>query len=331
MKSDGIRRAVQANRHERSAGDAPSLGRLARMPGTGLPKGTRRRRQRSERGRHGARRVILNWSILFGILAALTLVAAAYFWVQPQMEADLLAGGKSTPDRDDEVRVKSKFKSPSENEALGMVRHALEIREPEKVAERFHFGTADPRIIVDFLKNLPATDGSLDHYDWLGSVDANNLQLDGVVVTFKSGEKLCQRIAFLTPDEMGMWKIDFDAFARTVKPSWSDLLEKGAESAVVRVFLGEDSYYNGPFINDKQWICYGLASPDREETLQGYCKVDSPQAGAVHWMFTKGGTVNRATLEIRRVEGASPRQFEIVKVIADDWVVGKVPFEDGFK
>ncbi len=301
------------------------------MRGTGIPKGTRRQRKRSARGRHGEAKVILNWSILFGILAALALLAAIYFWVKPQVGAELLAGVKSSPDHEEEVRVRSKFKSLSENEALDKVRRALEIRAPERVAEKFHLGTADPGKIVDFLKNLPVAQGPIDHYDWLGSMDANDLQLDGVVITFKANEKLNQRIAFLVPDEMGVWKIDFDAFARTVEPSWSDILEKGVESAEVRVFLAEDSYYNGPFKDDKQWICYGLASPDCDAILMGYCRVDSPQAGAIESMFNKGGKVNRATLEIHRVEGGLSRQFEIVKVLAEDWVMGKLPFEEGFK
>jgi len=300
------------------------------MPGTGIPKGTRRRRKRSERGRHGERNVILNWSILFSLLAALALVAAVYFWLQPQIDAELSTNGSSAPDRDEQVRVRSKFKSPPESEALGMVRRALEIREPGNVAGRFHLGTADPEKAVGFLQNLPATDGEIDHYEWLGSVDANDLQLDGVVVTFKSGAKLRQRLAFLTPDGLGAWKIDFDGFARSVSPSWAEIV-KGAETAVVRVFLGEDSYYNGAFSDDQQWICYGLASPDCDEMLLGYCKVGSQQAAAIKWMFSKGNKVNRATLEIRRVEGASSKQFEIVKVLAEDWVIAKTPFDEGFK
>ncbi len=334
MKPDGIKRAVRANRHDRSAGDAPSLGRLARMPGTGIPKELRRQRKRAERGqrgRRGERNVILNWSILFGVVAAVTLVGTVYFWLRPQMGAELAADGNAAPDREEEVRVRSKFQSPSESEALGMVRQALEIREPGKVAERFHLGTADPEKIAAFLKNLSTTDGPLDHYDWIGSADANDLQLEGVVITFKADGKLRQRIAFLAPDATGVWKIDFDGFARTVSPSWEELLEKGAETAVVRVFLGEDSYYNGVFSDDKQWICYGLASPDCGEVLLGYCKVDSPQAAAIKWMFSKGNKISRATLEIRRVEGASAKQFEIIKVLAEDWVMAGMPFDEGFE
>ena len=51
MKSRDIQRSVRAQRFDRSAGDAPSLGRVARVPGTGMPKGDRRRRRRGEGGR----------------------------------------------------------------------------------------------------------------------------------------------------------------------------------------------------------------------------------------------------------------------------------------
>jgi hypothetical protein len=47
-------------------------------------------------------------------------------------------------------------------------------------------------------------------------------------------------------------------------------------------------------------------------------------------MFSKQEKVARATLEIRRVEGAGSRQFEILKVVAEDWVAAEVPFEESF-
>ncbi len=329
MKPDGIQRAVRANRHDRSAGDAPNLGRLARMPGTGLPKGMRRRRKRSERSRNTGRNVVLNWSILFGAFAVLSLIAAVYFWLQPKMETALAADEAAPTDREETVRIRSKFDSPTESTAIASVKAALGIRATEEIPAHFHLGTADPARVVDFLKNLETNEGQIERYQWLGSMDANNLQIDGVLVVFNSAAKLRQRMAFLTPDEKGVWKIDFDAFARTVSPSWSDL-ENGAEQAIVRVFLGADSYFNGPF-KDDQWLCYGMAAPDTEQLMLGYCKVDSPQAAAIQWIFSKGTRINRATLEIRRVEGASPKQFEIVRVLAEDWVMGEKPFDEGFK
>ncbi len=331
MKSDGIQRAVRANRHERSAGDAPSLGRIARMPGTGMPKGVRRRRKRSERARQGDSKLIFNWSLLLGVLAAVSLMGALFFWLLPQIRAGRAHGIKSETEHESVVSSISKFSSPSETEALNLVKRALAIRDPAQVAEHFRLGTANPEEIVGFLGGLPSSDGTLDHLVWLSSLDATDLTIDGVIAFFKQGGKLRQRLVFLTPDAGGVWKVDFDSFARKVNPPWNDLLEKGGDSALVRVFIAEDSYFNGPFQDDKQWCCYGMSSPDSEEILEGYCKVGSPQAAAMKWIFSKGMKASRATLEIHHMEGASPKQFVIGKVLAEDWVLGETPFEDGFK
>jgi hypothetical protein len=74
-----------------------------------------------------------------------------------------------------------------------------------------------------------------------------------------------------------------------------------------------------------------MASHDTELVILGYCKVDSPQAAAIKWIFSNEGSINRVTLEIRRVEGAESRQFEISRVLAADWIVGNVPFDESFK
>jgi hypothetical protein len=162
-------------------------------------------------------------------------------------------------------------------------------------------------------------------------MDANGLSMDGVLVPFeKEEEEARHRLALLTPDAAGVWKIDFEAFARVVEPSWQELLERGAAEAKVRVHLAADSYYNGPFKDDKEWICYGMGSPDIDEVLIGYCRAGSPQEEAIRWMFSKGEKLNRATLQIRRVEGASAKQFEITRVLAEDWVSGDKPFDEGF-
>jgi hypothetical protein len=41
--------------------------------------------------------------------------------------------------------------------------------------------------------------------------------------------------------------------------------------------------------------------------------------------------LKRATLEIRRTEGAGDRQFEITRVMAEDWVMSATPFDENFK
>lgn len=336
MKPDDIQRSVRAGRHDRAAGDAPNMGRVARMPGAGLPKGIRRKKKRSEGGRsnrvqEGRRRVIATWSFLLAGVVVLILGAALGVWLIPKMRHREVSSAQSVAQSVKGVKIVSKFPSPSEADAIAMVKQALAIRDAAKVSDYFKTGSATPEAVVDFLKNLGAVDGETGRYEWLTSMDANGLSIDGVVVNFSGHDKPRNRIALLTPNPAGKWLVDFDAFARTVSPSWNDLLEKGAKVATVRVYVAGDSYYNGPFADDQQWQCYGIASPDMDQILQAYCKVGSLQAEAMKSIFSRGAKMIRATLEIRRVEGAESRQFEISKVLAEDWVMGAEPFEDRFR
>lgn len=336
MNSDGIKRSVRASRHNRNAGDAPSMGRMARMPGTGLPKGSRRKRRKSEGSRGGRlrrirKRIIRSWSVLLSAVVLVILGFAVWLWIVPQMNSRGEIAGWLPADTDDAARVASKFPSPSEADALAVVKKGLVIRDPGMIGEYFRTGTASPQEIVDFLQGLEAKDGAINRFEWLSSMDANGLSIDGVVIHFKGTDTPRNRLALLTPDETGKWEIDFEAFARTVKPAWTELLAQQAQVAQVRVYAAKDNYYNGVFIDDKQWICYGLASPDTDQILLAYCKTGSPQAAAMDWIFSAENKMTRMTLEIRRVAGAESRQFEISKVIAVDWVVSAVPFDEGFK
>lgn len=309
------------------------MGRVARMPGTGLPKSSRRKRKtgNGNRERKNRRKVVRTWSFVICGFAVAVLGMSIWLWLLPNIFPEEEVVVRTPVNPEVAARVVSKFPSPSERDALAMVKHGLSIREAGQVTGYFRPGSANPQEVVDFLKGLEAGDGAITDYKWLSSMDANGLSIDGVLVNFKSGDKPRNRLALLTPDATGKWQIDFDAFARTVKPAWKEFLGKGAELARVRVYVAKDSYYNGPFKDDKQWLCYGIASPDTEEVLLGYCKTGTPQAAALERIFSKETQVPRAILEIRRVEGAEPRQLEISKVLAEDWVMGEAPFEEQFK
>lgn len=331
MKSEDVKRAFRANRHDRSVGDVPNLGRVARMAGTGLPKGKVRRRRRNGPGVRKSHFAILSWSILIGVVALGGMSAAIFMWLRMRMGEGGAAAQTKQSTSEMVVRVASEFPSPPEGEALQLANRALAVRDPEMVAAYFRPGAASPEEIANFMQDLEALNGVYESSRWLGSIDANGLSIDGVLVTSKKAGVQRQRLVFLTPNAEGVWKVDFESFARIVKPSWEELLKQGAAQAVVRVYLGEDSYYNGPFKDDTQWISYGMGSPDTEELLTGYCRVGSSQAEAIRWMFSKGKELNRATLEIRRVEGGSARQFEITRVLAEDWVMGEKSFDGGFE
>ncbi|MEO7099469.1 MAG: hypothetical protein ABI162_08915 [Luteolibacter sp.] len=205
------------------------------------------------------------------------------------------------------------------------MKRAIANRDPASVSRLFHMGSSNASEIVDYLKSSDSRDGPIESYRWLSSMDVDGLLLEGVSVTFKGIEKPVERLAFLTPDKDGIWKLDFDAFARSVKPSWEALLGKSVDQAVVRVIVGRDSYFNGLYRDETKWACYGLASPDINELLRGYCKVGSPEQTALESLLSDGVRMNRATLELRHVKESESRQFEITRILAKDWVIPNQP------
>lgn len=340
MNHHDIQRAVRAKRIERTLGDAPSLGRLARTPGTGLRKLIRREKRRgagTRRKRSRWRTMIVAWSLVLVVVTLGVLSIAMWLWLRFTMNHDGVAVSEHVATPGLQERVISRFESPSESAALDWVKQALKIRNPGKVEEFFYLGSANPGKVVDFLRNMEALDGAIIGYHWLSSMDANNLLIDGVVVNTMLRGKPHNRLALLTPNEKGLWKIDFDAFARTVNPSWTELLAMKSGQGLVRVVIAKDNYYNGPFSDDKEWVCYGMASPDLEVNFFGYCRRRSPQAVAMERMgltepaIPDNKNLKRATLEIRRTEGAGDRQFEITRVMAEDWVMSATPFDENFK
>ncbi|GAA5131701.1 hypothetical protein JIN84_07065 [Luteolibacter yonseiensis] len=342
MKSDDFQRSVRSSKNGRSEGDAPNIGKVGRMPGTGLPRTIRRKRRgegggsasgeirKTDRGREFRRKVILMWSLLLSGLVLVILGVSVWLWIRPNMERREVARRPAALAKEDEF-IRPAIPSLPEADAIALVKEALTVREPERISEYFRLGESSPEAIVAFLKSLDQVDGVVSKVYSIGSIDGNGMAVDCLIVAFKGTELPRNRVAMLTPDEAGKWKVDFDAFARTVTPSWDEFLEKGAKSARVRIYAAADSYYNGVFRDETQWVCYGLASPDTSRILLGYCRQDSPQAAAMASIFRKNPSMNRATLEIRRVEGGDSRQVEISQVVAEDWVVGSKPFEDRFK
>jgi hypothetical protein len=219
------------------------------------------------------------------------------------------------------MRVTSKFLAPSGEEATELVSRAVATRDPRVIAEVFRDGEARSQDILSFLDGLMPTEGPVERYEWQGSVDVNGLLVEGVRVTFRGIGKPTDRIALLTPDSAGKWKMDFDAFARTTTPSWEALMEGGVDEARVRVVAGKDYYFNGPFIDESQWHCYRLETPDVEKAFFGYCRVGTPAAEAMQKLFSEDEPISRVTLDIRKVAGTRAGQFEIHRVVAKDWIL----------
>lgn len=336
MKSDHVRRSVRTTRFSREAGDAPNLGRVSRMPRVERAKGVRRKRKSSDREARGRRKInnkaVVGWSLLLGSLVIVILGVALGLWLVPKMRSGGgQAMGKDSTRPIEKRRVISDVQPPSEVAAVALVRAAMAVRDPGQVLEFFRPGGAPAEEIIQFLAKIELERGKAESFDWLSSVDANGLALEGVVVRSRepSGSKQ-ELLALLTPDSAGKWKVDFDALSRKSTPSWQEFMEGRSEVIEVRVFAAVDNYYNGFFQDDSQWECYGMTLAGSEENYFGYCRRDSPQAKALGWMFSREKRLQRVTLELKRQPEAGPRQFEITRVVAEDWVVSDVPFDAAF-
>ncbi len=202
------------------------------------------------------------------------------------------------------------------------VESALANRDPALVEDFFRMGSASSSEVVAFCAGLEKSDGKLIGCQWLSSIDSPQAFLEGVVVNFQTADFTPhQRLALLTPDAGGRWQVDFEALARVVTPSWADILKSDGGSALVRVILTQDFYYIGAFQDESKWLSFGMSSPDLDFQLHGYCAKNSVEAQTASRLFADGSKVARAVLEIRHVEGGGDKQFEITRVLAQDWVL----------
>jgi hypothetical protein len=280
------------------------------------------------------RKMVVIWSAALAVVTLVIIGVFMKFWLDTR---DLQIADEEAARVPDNVRIVSKFVSPGETEVLDLVQRALAIRDPAKVDALFRTGAATPGQVVEFLVGSAARDGRVLQSDWLQSMDIDGLLLEGVLVTYELDHTRSARLAFLTPDDAGVWKVDFEAFARSSRPPWKDFMEGRAERAVVRVIVARDTYFNWPFQDDSQWACFGIASPelpqlmaDGQDMVRGYCRVGSAQEKALSSILTDDNTSSRAVMEIRRVEGAEARQFEITRVLAREWVLPPKSFDEKF-
>jgi hypothetical protein len=304
----------------------PGLGRLGRTGASGWdervvdPEQTRKHHE------------VLVSSIILGTVALGVVIAAFVLWLRP-----MLNRAKDTRERDriaqeSRERKVSQFESPSKEQSLALVRAALAVRDESDVEHLIRPGPLTARQVVDYLVDMETVDGKIEDYYWMSNVDKNGLLLEGVQVIFKNPERQRSRLAFLTPDETGRWKMDFAAFARWTAPAWDSLLKLQNGRGLIRVYVAKGGYFNGPFAEDTEWESFTLLSEDLDSNVYGYCKRGSLQQRAMEYLMAavEEGPA-RATLEVRKTEGASKHQLEITRVLAEDWVLADEAFENTLK
>lgn len=215
---------------------------------------------------------------------------------------------------------------PSASECIKLVATFLETGSPEQLKNRVRLKHLDAEQGYAALTELRREMGEMDRMDWAGAEETNGLSLEMVMVSYKSGK---YRIAFLTHDAEGHWKVDLESFLGHSTRPWNQVIGKGSCKAQVRVLATRDFYYNGLFKNEEEWSCLALSSPDHPERLYGYLRPQSPAMLAVEELLrTKNPVV--MMVEISRDAGMEPLQYEIKKIIAQGWVESDVEFSSRF-
>jgi len=324
---------VSPDRFERKIGEAPHIGKVTRTPQSAVSRG--RRGSRHAPRKKQTHTAIKAWSGLLFVaaLAVLVVIAALYFRGEAAKRTNSAGSSYAS------TALDKAFASGQENEvpslgqakALEIVNTALKIRDPLMFSEYFippAIGT--PAEAIAELSQIIGAEGAVVETQWLGPKFANGRVIEEVVVFTAKGGKKLNRLAQLVPTSGGDWRIDFDSFTRASSDGWGYILNGQIPVAEVRVFLTQDSYYNGMFADDRIWQAYALVSPDAPRILYGYSKKGSPQHAALSRILSAESELHRATLQISKLSESGARQFEISKVLAENWVVGEQPFDESF-
>lgn len=339
MEPERIRLSTPVRTSEREVGDPPGLGRIERMGGGNLRRsrrkssGRERDSSRGKRHRHGTK-VVRGGTLLIAFVTILMIVAIFGGWMRKRQQQSEFAEFEMLAKPRVVDRIESRFKAPGEEEARAILMKALAAKDEASVRENFNLAASTPDEVLAFLFEEEKRSGTARVDNWLGSIDPNNVLVEGLVVKRSKDDDESSTIAMLTPDQKGTWRLDFDSFAGRCQPSWESFVSGEAGEGVVRVWFSADNYFNGPFLDDEQWLCYSMARSNSDAILFGYCRKGSPQADAMEDIAERlrmkgksNATSFRATLAISRPESAEKRQFEIKRVLAEDWYLTDKAFD----
>lgn len=310
-------------RKSRQVGDAPSIGHVPKMNRDSESRVVRHTRRRVSFAEPNIKLVLI---VAGMVLATGATVIGLMIWAQRSKGRAAEYRSYAPPPVAAQPAGIPLVPAPDEAMATKLVEKFLAARSEAALLPLIRPSEQEPAAILAKLAGLEAKDGKLKSVRALGLMDSRALQLEGVLVDFEGGRN---RLALLAPDAAGTWRVDFDAFDRYSTPAWDELLSGKAQSGTVRVFVSADSYFNGVYGDDSKWACYGIASPDHETLMFGYV----PKDGELHKILTKvlskdplgGGETRKATrmtLGIRHDEEAGKRQFEITRVLSDEWALG---------
>lgn len=321
MKPRVVKVDPSPQRGAREVGDAPKLGQVARMEQKPLKplQGERMRRSEDEAGAEqtGWWLNLLSWTAV--ILGLLVLLGLMFFWVKKKLgpEAGFSKVEEAAEVADPGPAVAS-LSVIDPDEAVDLVRRGLAARHIGRVINYFRvMQEADLTEVVHFLEELDDRDGLVIAMEPMEAVEVDGRMLGRVVVVSQKGDSTHRRLALLVEDGEGQWKIDYEAFARVVEPSWPALIDGSVDEGIVRVVV------RPPLATDDgRWLVHPLLSPDVRQPLTGRCEAGSPAAKRLAAMLNDTADEPcRVTLAVEPEAGGPRGDFRILRVVAAGWVM----------
>ena len=284
--------------------------------------GTRLRRKKKDSSAKRRRETLLR-TIAIGVLALMGMGGIAFIglsrdrvvsdavWHDPTTELQLQRADVVIP--------------LSEEKALDLVRTVLSARSVDELRGLVRLKDISAAEAVDFLVGMEKKDGKISRMDWIGNMDSNGIQIEGVEIVYKN-EKVRPRRVLLTPDEKGTWQVDLAALAGHNTTAWDKIISEPEVHADLRVMIGHDNYYNGRFSNDREWASFAMIGAETTTLLIGYCPVESETNRALMILLRDQRAV-RAIVRIKKTDAPDSRQCEIVTILAEDWILTDTPFD----
>lgn len=318
---------------QRKFGDAPAIGNVPRASGEIPPN----RQRRSARTSHKKKlsKHFFAWTILLCFVAICILLISLVKY--SRFKAEQRANPASVSDKPGdfdllfEENENAGLPDLTSDDAIGIVTKALANRDPNLIRDFFILGNDDsPEQAMEELIRISDADGEMSRIEWLGLRFSNGSTFVQVMVytTIDVNEKA--RIAQFAPGSDGKWRIDLDAYLRKCVPPIEEVALGKSKTSLVRVFVVEDNFYHGMYYDETEWRVYALASPDITDLLYAYVKRGSSQHKALSRIIDTDEVLHRATLNIIKQPNSGPRQFEISRVVAENWIIGEKDFDESF-
>ncbi len=330
MKPRIVEYDAKSPRPDRAVGDAPGIGRVAKVTDVESSSKASGRRRRVEGQSQGEQvdRLIRSLTLTAISVAVVMLLIFIVVWVKRSLTPDEQADDAVRVDRHRVVDAAPRPAVLDEREALELMRRGLAVRFVARVGEYFKLGaTSRADDVVAFLEGMESKDGLVSGLDYQPPILVDSQTVGCVEVLTCSGERTTKRLALLVHDAEHGWRIDFDAFARLAEPSWQSLLDASASEGIVRVHVAGVSIEESAATE-----CWTLESPDVEVALHGYCQPGSPQSRAMHAVMDQDApSRQRVTLVVRPLKERGRSDFGIQRVISSDWVMGRQSFDEQFR